>query len=457
MPAGSRSRPTIDAAGASAEKVLLVDDEPATVVLLSRQLSRVGFTAVVATTEEEALALSESEQFRAVIADVEMSDMDGLGLLQRLSPLQPHARFLVLAGRGAASGELLPRGHRIKIFPKPWDEREMVAAVRGEDKSSTCSALPSLAPLQAWPKTHVLLIARDEAETFSLCADLDARRSREFARTVASDVTAACSLLPHHTFDVIVLLLEHTEIAGLEAIQRLQGEAPQIGIVVIMPTDDPEFAVQAIQAGAQDCLARQQLERSSLRRVLRHAVERKRAEWRLASIAFQDPLTGLANRALFRQRVARAAAFAKRSGGHFAVLVLDMDRFRLINQSLGHDAGDVFLREIAQRLLLSTRETDTVARLGGDQFAVLATPLANPNDIEALSLRILSELRRPLDLEATQLEPTASIGAALFPESGRDSDGLLVAAGTALHVAKRNGRNGFHVHHEQLDTTRQSA
>jgi diguanylate cyclase (GGDEF)-like protein len=436
--------PPMDTVGGDGDKILFVDDEPAIRVLVARQLSRLGFTPVVAATAEEALALSENEHFRVVIADLEMSGMGGLALLQRLSPLQPQARFLVLTGRGAVAGELLPRGHRIRVFQKPWDERELAAAVRGTDAVST-SSFPPMAR-EEWPITNVLLIEPDETAAFEFCADLDTLHPGEFATTVASDVAIACSLSEHHSFDIIALSLPRTDVTGLEAIARLQSEAPHIGIVVIAPADDATFEVRAIQAGAQDCLIRARLDASNWGRALRHAIERKRAEWRLASIAFHDPLTGLANRSLFRQRVAQAAAFAKRSRSHFGVLVLDLDRFKFVNDSLGHDAGDAFLQEIAHRLQIAMRETDTVARLGGDEFAVLATPLQSPEDIEPLSERILGELRRPIDVGGTRLYPTASIGAALFPDSGGDSDSLLSAADAALYVVKDSGRNGYHIH-----------
>jgi diguanylate cyclase (GGDEF)-like protein len=435
--------------GGDGDKILLVDDEPLIRVLVARQLTKLGFTPVVAATAEEALALSQNERFRVVITDLQMSGMGGIALLQHLSPIQPQARFLVLTGRGAVAEDLLPRGHRIRVFPKPWDEAELAAAVRGTDCGAV-STLPPPASSRHRPKSHVLLIESDTTDAFTFCAELEAQHPGEFNTTVASDTTTACTLIEHQTFDVIAFDLEEPGAAGIQSIARLQSEAPQTGVVVFTPADDPEFALQAIQAGAQDCLVKDQLKTSQIGRALRHAEERKRAERRLANIAFHDPLTGLANRPLFRQHLARAAAFAKRSHGSFAVLVLDLDRFKFINDALGHDAGDAFLQEIAHRLQVAVRDTDTVARLGGDEFAVLATPLAHAEDIEPLSERILSELRRPIDLSGTRVQPTASIGAAIFPDSGRDSDALLSAADAAMYVVKESGRNGVHVHGIEL-------
>jgi diguanylate cyclase (GGDEF)-like protein len=435
--------------GGDGGKILLVDDEPLIRVLVARQLSKLGYTPVVAATAEEALALSQNERFRVVITDLQMSGMGGIALLQQLSPLQPQARFLVLTGRGPVAEELLPRGHRIRIFPKPWDQGELAAAVHGTD-CGALSTLPPPASSRERPKTHVLLIEGDSTDAFAFCAELEGPHPDEFATTVASDTTTAYSLIDRHKFDVVAFDLELPGAVGLQAIARLQSEAPQTGVVVLTSAEDPEFALQAIQAGAQDCLVKGQFQGSDMGRALRHAAERKRAERRLATIAFHDPLTGLANRSLFRQQLARAAAFAKRSHGNFAVLVLDLDRFKFINDSLGHDCGDAFLQEIAHRLQVAVRDTDTVARLGGDEFAVLATPVMDPEDIEPLSERILAELRRPIDLAGTRIYPTASIGAALFPDSGRDSDTLLSSADAAMYVVKETGRNGVHTHGVEL-------
>jgi diguanylate cyclase (GGDEF)-like protein len=435
--------------GEEGDKILLVDDEPLIRVLVARQLTKLGFTPVVAATAEEALSLSQNQRFRVVITDLQMSGMGGLALLQHLSPLQPQARFLVLTGRSAVPEGLLPRGHRIRVFTKPWDEAELAAAVRGTDCGAV-STLPPPASSRERPKSQVLLIESDSTDAFTFCAELESNHPGEFHTTVASDTTTACALIEHQTFDVIAFDLEQPGAAGIQAIARLQSEAPQTGVVVFTPVGDPDFALQAIQAGAQDCLVKDQVEASDVGRALRHAEERKRAERRLANIAFHDPLTGLANRPLFRQHLARAAAFAKRSHGSFGVLALDLDRFKFVNDSLGHDAGDAFLQEIAHRLQVAVRDTDTVARLGGDEFAVLATPLAHAEDIEALAERILSELRRPIDVSGTRIQPTASIGAAIFPDSGRDSDALLSAADAAMYVVKESGRNGVHVHGAEL-------
>jgi diguanylate cyclase (GGDEF)-like protein len=256
--------------------------------------------------------------------------------------------------------------------------------------------------------------------------------------------------LQDSVFDAVVLDLDLPDGSGLGSVTTLQATAPEVGVVILSGRDDHEFALQAVQSGAQDYLVKGKVGGASIGKAIRYAEERKRAQLRLAEMAFRDQLTGLANRTLFRQRVAQAVANARRAKHPFAVVLLDMDRFKEINDALGHDAGDAFLQEVAMRLQACSRETDTVARLGGDEFAIVAQPIAHRDDVSTVAARVLDALRRPFDLMGTQVTPAASVGVATFPDSGQDSDSLLAAADAAMYVAKSSGRNTFHVHGFEL-------
>jgi diguanylate cyclase (GGDEF)-like protein len=437
------------------DKVLLVHGEPQVRNALARLVRGEGYRAVVAATGEEALALAQDDEFRVVLTDLKMLGMGGIALLQRLSPLQPAARFLVLAGTGSIiNTELLPRGHGIRVFFKPFQDEELMAAVRGADESPISILPPSAAP--ARPRvTRVLLVEDDASDALLFETGLRLSHPGEFAVTVAYDMASAETLLRRETFDVISLDLGLPDARGLQAVARLQAEAPHIGFIVLSHSEDPELAIETVKAGAQDYLVKRRAGGANIAKSLRYAEERKRTEQHLADFAFHDQLTGLANRNLFRQRVAKALANCRRKGDAFAVLLLDMDRFKSINDALGHDAGDAFLLQVADRLRESTRETDTVARLGGDEFAVLATGIAAPTDVGLIVERILNALRRPIELSGARLIPTASIGAAVYPASGEDSDALLAAADAAMYVAKKEGRNCYHIHGAEL--TRQIA
>jgi diguanylate cyclase (GGDEF)-like protein len=164
----------------------------------------------------------------------------------------------------------------------------------------------------------------------------------------------------------------------------------------------------------------------------------------LERMARYDALTGLANRTLFMEKANAALAQMRRSGEEFSVLMLDLDRFKTVNDSLGHPAGDSLLREVARRLREATREVDCVARLGGDEFAVLQ---AHENDqkggVIVLAKRILGAVTEPYDLNGRKIILETSIGIALAPQDGRDADALIKSADLALYKAKSEGRNRY--------------
>jgi diguanylate cyclase (GGDEF)-like protein len=171
--------------------------------------------------------------------------------------------------------------------------------------------------------------------------------------------------------------------------------------------------------------------------VLRDASEQVAAQARLAFLAHHDSLTGLPNRALFADRLRQELAHSARSGAGFAVLLLDLDRFKAINDERGHAAGDEVLRQVAARLRLGLREADTVARLGGDEFALILSGAGRKEDIEAALGSILPAVQDPMVIEDDPLAMSASIGIARFPADGVDEKSLLRAADHAMYCAKR--------------------
>ena len=170
--------------------------------------------------------------------------------------------------------------------------------------------------------------------------------------------------------------------------------------------------------------------------------KRKRDEETIRFQALHDPLTGLANRMLFRDRLDRAIAAASRHGHSLAVLLLDLDRFKVINDSLGHDAGDELLRTVGERLRSCLRERDTVARLGGDEFTVLLPEIGNAQEAMAVAEKLSSRLREALFLGGKELNVSASIGLSVCPADGADADGLLKNADLAMYAVKSQGRDG---------------
>jgi len=171
--------------------------------------------------------------------------------------------------------------------------------------------------------------------------------------------------------------------------------------------------------------------------------ERKAAEARIAHLAHHDPLTGLFNRYSLENRLAQALLAARRENRQMAVIFIDLDRFKLINDTLGHHVGDLLLIEVAQRLSACVRESDIVARLGGDEFVVALSCLANDMDAAHVAKKILATLASACVIEGRQLHITPSVGISLFPDNGEDVDALMKSADSAMYHAKEMGRNNF--------------
>jgi len=180
--------------------------------------------------------------------------------------------------------------------------------------------------------------------------------------------------------------------------------------------------------------------------VSRDITERQRYEETIRHQAFHDSLTGLPNRMLFKDRLTLAIAHAKRNKQMLAVLFLDLDRFKLINDTLGHDMGDQLLKCIAERLTGCVREDDTVARLGGDEFTILLPEITQVESVAKVAQKILEMIREPLVIEDHELYITTSIGIVLYPNDGEDAETLLKNADTAMYRAKEKGKNNYQIY-----------
>jgi len=185
--------------------------------------------------------------------------------------------------------------------------------------------------------------------------------------------------------------------------------------------------------------------------IIRDVTDQKYHESRLRHVATHDGLTGLANRSLSQDRLEQAILHAKRNGGSVGVLLLDLDRFKVLNDSLGHSFGDELLCAVARRLEGIVRESDTVARLGGDEFVLLLSDVARGKDIHSVALKVVQEISKPYVIANREVTVTASLGFSIFPQDGYDAETLVRLADVAMYEAKRKGRNKVQQYAEGMD------
>ncbi len=177
----------------------------------------------------------------------------------------------------------------------------------------------------------------------------------------------------------------------------------------------------------------------------------KQTQEQLYQMANYDSLTGLANRRYFRDRLEKDLVQARRAGSQLATMFIDLDGFKLINDHLGHRAGDLLLREVADRVRECVRSSDTVGRMGGDEFTLVLTQLVQPFDATSVARKILRRLREPVMVEQQEIFIGASIGISIFPDDADDVEGLLRCADAALYQAKEVGKNGFQFFSEEMN------
>ena len=258
-------------------------------------------------------------------------------------------------------------------------------------------------------------------------------------------------ILSRQRFDVILLDLTIPGSQGLETLSYVQQLAPQVPVVVLSGLDDETTAVQAVQQGAQDFLVKGQGNSAVLRRAIHYAIERKRTEDRLTYLAQYDSLTGLANRTLFQDRLATALTRRERTRQSVGLLLIDLDRFKPVNDNLGHIVGDRLLQAVAERLGRCVRKSDTIARLGGDEFAVVLESVTQVQHIAALAKKMIESIARPLTMDGHEIVVTASVGIALISEEISSGDRLYALADAAMYQAKERGGNQYRFSSQKLN------
>ena len=243
---------------------------------------------------------------------------------------------------------------------------------------------------------------------------------------------------------------------GLELVREAATLGCTVPIILLTGQDNREIDLAAVKAGATDYLVKGEITAPLLDRAIRYAIERKKVEMQLVRFAQYDSLTGLANRSLFHTRLGDAIAHAKRTKQLVAVLLLDLDHFKNVNDSLGHPVGDMLLTQVSERLTACARETDTVARLGGDEFAVIATNMTHGDGAAALARKLIDALAAPFTLNGQEVFTATSMGITLFPLDDKEPEQLLKNADMALYQAKAEGRGRYRFYDVKMNARAQA-
>lgn len=298
-----------------------------------------------------------------------------------------------------------------------------------------------------------LLLVEDNADDVAfLGASLRRQQASDIELVHCRSLKEARELLGGGGFDVVLLDLHLPDARGMECVDGIQAVNQSAAVVALSGQDDEAFAVSILNKGVQDYLVKWEGQGRTILRSIRYAVERKRAELHLNYLAQFDPLTELGNRQYFQDQLRRATARARREGNRVALFFLDIDQFKMVNDTLGHQAGDQLLQEVAQRLGSQVRAGDVMARLGGDEFAILMEGVGTPVDAGTIAQQLLDVIEAPFTIDGHQVKVTTSIGITFYPSDNNDTVRLLKNADIAMYQAKDSGRNNFKFFTERMHT-----
>lgn len=295
-----------------------------------------------------------------------------------------------------------------------------------------------------------ILIVDDLATNVELLEEM--LRGAGYSRiTSTMDPHSVCELHRVNQYDLILLDLRMPGMDGFQVMESLKELETDGYLPVLAVTVEPTHKVHALRSGAKDFVSKPLDMAEVLMRVrnmvevrLLHKESRNYAKM-LEELALNDPLTGLANRRLLDDRMAMALVHAQRNSSAMAVICLDLDGFKEINDTHGHGVGDALLKMVAERLQTTVREEDTVARLGGDEFAIALWHVSGTEYAGMVAARAIAAVSHPYDIEGHIVDITTSAGVSIYPENGENAETLLKSADLALYVAKAAGKNAYRI------------
>ena len=425
--------------------ILVVDDDTVFSLLASETLRQSGYTVRVAGTGREALALLAAEQPDLVLLDVELPDANGFDLCGSVRASAGGADIPIVMVTGHNDTETIERAFMVGatdfiLKPVLWQTLpqriEFILRAQENLRSLKISEQKNRALLQALPDTLYIVDGRGIL----------------LEHITGEEMAADSSLVGKSLEDVM----------PADAARAARGS-------MTAPIDPRSVTTCDFEVGQgpdRRCFETRLRPQSdgTLLVITRDITERRRTEARIKYLAYFDTLTGLPNRQLLVREMRRAIRAAETSGTLIALLYLDLDRFKRINDNLGHSVGDALLKAVGRRLHQSIRPTDmissvaagkpaargSVARLGGDEFVVLVTDLTEEGQATDVADRIREALGQPFDCGGHRFVVTPSIGIALFPKDGSDIEDLLVKADMAMYKAKDQGRNSHAFYGESM-------
>lgn len=438
-------------------RILIVDDDAVLRRTLPHVLAQAGRQFDECGAVGETLDRLERHSYDLILLDYRLPDGNGLAVLEWLALHHREEAVIMISGEDAidaAIGAL--RGGADDFVRKPYHVAQIQRAVQNVlHRTALERANRAMSQrLRASERLHRYLVESSPDVIFTL--DVDGRFSYLNPR-VEELLGFERSQLLKRPFMLLVMPEDQDRIQALLQACR-DGNSTGFNVELrlrrnrhALQDGESTFVTVALNGLPMNSRDRDGEWGIGLYGVARDISERKRAEEIITFQAYHDQLTRLPNRVLFRDRLELAVAQAQRRSGTLAVMFIDVDRFKLVNDTYGHAEGDTLLRNLAERLNSTLRRGDTLARLGGDEFTVLLPDISRAEDAETIARKILDALSTPFALSAGEFRASVSIGISVYPRDGNTAEDLTKHADVAMYKVKRSGKNGFRFFDAELN------
>ena len=421
--------------------ILIVDDNPGFRKTLSDIFHNKGYVPIAVAQGADALMAFKNKTFQVAIIDLQLPDMDGLQLMRVIKRSFPDTECIVLSGHASLPSviEAVNLG-AYSYMRKPYDVEQLLINVRRAVEKQE-----AVDKLRVSEERMALAIEASEGGYFEHSTDFSQGNvSRQWAMVYGY----ALEELPPITdlfrwWQDQMHPEDHPSVAKIYH-DLVEGRLEQYKIEFRIRHKSGAWrwiqatsrAVERDESGRATVIAGIQMD----------ITDRKEVEYRLAYMATHDALTDLPNRTLFIDYLNWALAQAQRNQTPLAVLFLDLDKFKNVNDSLGHSVGDRLLKKVSERMGRLLRRSDSIARVGGDEFLLLLPEIGQDQDVIHVAQKILCSFQTPFSLDPHELSITVSIGIALYPEHGKDAESLIRNSDSAMYSAKVGGRNTYRLY-----------
>ncbi|MBC7961577.1 MAG: diguanylate cyclase [Steroidobacteraceae bacterium] len=417
-----------------------MEDDAGLARLLQKSLRRQGYQVDLAENGEVGLAMLADGQYDLVLTDNNMPVCEGLEVIRILAERELAPPVIMVTGNGNESTAV----EALKLGATDYIVKDVEMGYLELLPMVIEKALQKRLMIQE--REQMFTAIRESEERYRRLVDLSpdgivilSDAEFVFANPAGASLLKAQSpdeLQQRKMLDFVHPEFQETLLALLEVIENSASPAPWTeGKFICLDHSEVDVEVSGVPFIYQG--------KPALQIIFRDISERRVAHERLEYLANFDALTGLPNRRLFFDRLTCILSHCKRYKEQFSLLFLDLDRFKSVNDTLGHDAGDELLREVAKRTQECLRHADTVARMGGDEFAVILSRIIEPPDTGIVSDKIITALGRPFIIQGQQCHIGVSIGVSIFPDHAENAESLLKAADSAMYCAKENGRNCY--------------